>query len=192
MMNRDDKKQDERDDDDISLESEEEGTGPQTIKKLRERLHTCEKEKREYLEGWQRAKADFVNARKEDAKQKEIFVKFAQERLIEELLSVVDSFEMATSNKEAWEKSPENWRKGIEHIHSQLTSVLERNGLKRVHPLGEKFDPSAHESVEVVPAEKEEHHDTIVAVLQNGYTLHGKILRPARVRIAEWNQHAGT
>jgi len=155
------------------------------IKKLKEKLKTCQKERQEYLDGWQRAKADFVNARKEEEKTRGEFVKFVKIDLLIQLLSVVDSFESAFSNK-TWEKIDKGWRAGVEHIHSQLLGILKENGLVQVNPSGEAFDPTLHESVELVATTKKEESGKIIEVVQKGYTLNGKIIRPARVKVGEY------
>ena len=74
----------------------------EVIKKLREKLKTTQKERDEYLAGWQRAKADLINARQRDETDKKEFVKFANERLVDGLIPVLDSFELAFNNKESW------------------------------------------------------------------------------------------
>src|SRR3989338_4076705 len=85
------------------------------VKKLREKLKICEQERQEYLSGWQRAKADLINARKRDEEGMRELAKFANEGLIVELIPVLDSFEMAMKNKEAWDKVEKNWRVGVEY-----------------------------------------------------------------------------
>jgi molecular chaperone GrpE (heat shock protein) len=98
---------------DIVFEDDEEANiSPHTLKKLRERLKKCEIEKQEYLVGWQRSKADFVNARRKDTEEREVFAKIAGERVILELLPVVDSFEMAFARRAEWEAVPPEWRAG--------------------------------------------------------------------------------
>ena len=87
------------DDLDESVVADESAT--ETIKKLREKLKTTEKERMEYLTGWQRAKADLINARKRDEEDRKEFIKFANERLIEGIIPVLESFEMAMGNKES-------------------------------------------------------------------------------------------
>ena len=161
----------------------EEYAGDQ-IKKLQDELKACKAERQEYLEGWQRAKADFVNVKRENDEHKKEYVKYAEEDLVQELFPVIDSFEMAFANKEAWEKVDKNWRMGVEYIHSQLMSVFEKRGLKEMNPIGEMFDPQMHISVEsVVTTNKDDNHK-ILGVMQKGYTLHGKVIRPARVKVA--------
>src|SRR3989344_2951801 len=83
-----------------------------------------EAEKQEYLTGWQRAKADLVNARKRDEEERKEFIRFVNGQLIEDLIPVLASFDMATENKEAWEKADKNWRTGVEYIHAQLVKIL--------------------------------------------------------------------
>lgn len=158
------------------------------IKKLKEKLRACESQKQEYLDGWQRSKADFINLRKRDEEDKKEFIKFANERLVEELIPVLDSFQMAFGNKEAWEKADKNWRMGVEYIHSQLISTLERHGIKEINPLGEKFDITRDEAVDYVPTDKESDDQKVLSVTQKGYTLHGKSIRPAKVIVGEFKK----
>lgn len=158
------------------------------IKKLRDQLKECQKEKQEYLDGWQRARADLQNLKKDQIGEREKITKFAQEDLLYELLSVTDSFTMAFANKEAWEKVDTNWRTGVEYIYAQLKGVLERNGITEIEPLGEKFDPSEHTSIEAISTDDAGKDETVVEVVQNGYRLNGKVIRPARVRVAQYKK----
>jgi len=180
--------------DDIVIEegSDEEGnsfsSGPQALKKLRDKHKASEAKATEYLNDLQRLKAEFVNLRKRDEEDKKELVKHANEKLILELLPALDSFEMAFANKEAWEKADKNWRMGVEYIHSQLVAAFEKHGLKIVDPLGEKFDPSRDTPVQMVQAENEADEHKIVAVIQKGYALHGKEIRSPKVIVAEYNK----
>jgi molecular chaperone GrpE len=130
--------QDDSDTLDDSVVAEENAV--EAVKKLKEKLKISEKERMEYLTGWQRAKADLVNARKRDEADRQEFMKFANERLIDGLLPVLESFDMAMGNKDAWEKVDKNWRVGVEYIYTQLKKVLADSGLVEVNPLGEKLD----------------------------------------------------
>ena len=180
------KNDDNTDTDDVVFEPEADGDeeAPMAkIKKLRDELKAVKKERDEYLTGWQRAKADFINARKEEERSRAEFVKAANKDLIFDVLSALDSFDMAFSNKEAWEKVDKNWRTGIEYIYSQLLSVLEQNGLKQLAPAGETFDPNFHTSVESVPVEKDEDEHKILEVVQKGYTLNGSLIRSPKVKV---------
>lgn len=160
----------------------------EAVKKLREKLKNSEKERMEYLTGWQRAKADLVNARKRDEADRQEFMKFANERLIDGLLPVLESFDMAIGNKEAWEKVDKNWRVGVEYIYTQLKKVLADSGLVEINPLGEKFDINRDEATEYVPVETEADDHKVVAVLQKGYTLNGRPMRPPKVKVGEFKK----
>ena len=166
-----------------------EESAAETIKKLREKLKAMQKERDEYLAGWQRAKADFVNARKDEEKTMAQFVKFSSERVLRDIIPALDSFHSAFGNKENWEKVDLNWRMGVQYIYSQLLSAMEKNGVILVEPrVGELFDAKKHESVATIPVSDPEQNHTIVEVVQKGYALHGKILQPAKVKLAEYKE----
>lgn len=156
------------------------------VKKLKEKLKKVEAEKTEYLTGWQRAKADLVNARKRDEADRQEFMKFANERLIEGLIPVLESFDMAMSNKESWEKVDKNWRVGVEYIYSQLKKVLADSGLEEVDPIGQKFDVNRDEASEYIKINNKDEDHKILAVVQKGYNLNGKSLRPPKVKVGEF------
>ena len=162
------------------------GSDPEEIiKKLKEKLKQANKEKQEYLNGWQRTKAEFVNAKKRLEDDLKEYKKFAEQNLIEELLPVMQSFDMAMSNKEAWEKVEKNWRIGVEYIFNQLKNTLEKSGLKEINPLGEIFNPERDEAIEHIKTEDESKKGKIIEVVQKGYSLNEKIIRPSKVKIAE-------
>src|SRR3989338_6701204 len=91
-----------------------------TLKKLRADLKQAKKEKEEYLTGWQKERADFANYKKDEETRKAVFSEAMRERILTRFLSVIDSFNMAFSHKEACEKVEKNWRMGVEHIYSDL------------------------------------------------------------------------
>lgn len=169
--------------DDVVFEAEGE-TVADTLKKLREKLKACQKEKEEYLAGWQRAKADYANAQKEGEKARAEFALFAKREALMEFVTVADSFDMAFANREAWEKVDKNWRVGVEYIYSQLLAIFEQNGLKQLNPIGEMFDPKLHASVRSVAAEKPEDDHKIVTVIQKGYTMNDAVVRSPKVEVA--------
>jgi len=167
--------------DDIVFDSEESDGAKE--KKLREKLTACLKEKQEYLEGWQRTKADFVNARKEEEEKRKGLKDFANEGLLQDLIPVLDSFDMAFANKEAWGAVDETWRKGIEYIHSQFHTILDNYGVIIINPEGEKFDHEKHNALELIDTDDESKDDMIESVLQNGYQLKDRVIRPANVKV---------
>lgn len=169
--------------DDLQFEGEEDlENSALALKKLREKLKACEKEKKEYLDGWQRMRADFANVKKDEETRRGEMIKFAAEGLVEDLIPVLDSYAMAFSNKEAWEKVDANWRKGVEYIYAQMYSVLESRGLTEIGKVGEKVDPRIHIAIEETPALSEKDIDTVSEVVQKGYRLHSKVIRPAKVK----------
>jgi molecular chaperone GrpE len=165
----------------------EESAG-ETIKKLREKLKKAQAEAQEHLTGWQRAKADFVNAKKRSDEELKEYRKFANEGLIEELLPVLESFQMAMGNKEAWEKADKNWRMGVEYIYSQLLGVLKGAGLEEIDPSGKDFDPLRDEAVSNEPVADKAQHGKVLRVIQRGYTLSGKPMRAPKVVVGEWKE----
>lgn len=159
-----------------------------TLKKFRADLKQLKKEKEEYLTGWQKERADFVNYRKQEDERRANFSESVRERILTRFLTVVDSFNMAFANREAWEKVDENWRKGVEYIYSQMNTIFEEYGVKPVGEEGEVFDPNIHQSVEMVETDKKEQDHKVAKVIQKGYKLGERIMRPARVDVYEYKE----
>jgi molecular chaperone GrpE len=158
------------------------------VKKLREENKTLRKEKEEYLTGWQRAKADYVNLQKDsDAKYKELRT-MVTGNMVEDLLPVLDSFNMAMGNKDAWEKVDANWRNGVEYIHQQFLRVLADNNVTALDQVDVMFDPMLHESIETIPTDDESKDHKIAQVVQTGYKIGDKVIRPARVKVWEFKK----
>jgi molecular chaperone GrpE len=175
----------------VYVESTEDGDELPTkdaIKKLREDLKICRKEKEEYLTGWQRAKADYINLQKESEQIRSNTSIFTKERIINDFLPAIDSFDMAFENKEAWEKVDKNWRMGVEYIHLQFIKVLSDLGIDKIETIGILFDPNIHNSVEIVETDDESKDHTIEKIVQVGYKMGERIIRPASVRIYEYKK----
>jgi molecular chaperone GrpE len=159
-----------------------------TLKKLRADLKQVKKEREEYLTGWQKERADFVNYKKQEEDRKTMFSESMRERILTRFLSVIDSFNMAFANKEAWEKVDENWRKGIEYIYSQMNNIFEEYGVKPIGVEGESFDPNFHQSIEMMETKEKEKDHKISQVVQQGYQLGERVLRPAKVNVYEFKE----
>jgi molecular chaperone GrpE len=157
-----------------------------TLKKLRADLRECKKEKEEYLTGWQKERADFINYKKQEDERKSNFSEAMRERILMRFLTVLDSFDMAFANKETWEKVDESWRKGVEYIHSQINAIFEEFGVKPIGAVGENFDPSIHQSIEMIQTDKKESDHKVAEVIQRGYKLGERVIRPARVNVFEF------
>ena len=178
----------ENDEDIVEFEFNEDGEEDlkKTLKKLRADLKQVKKEKEEYLTGWQKERADFANYKKDEETRKAVFSEAVRERILTRFLSVVDSFNMAMANKEVWVKVDTNWRVGVEHIYSDLLKIFEEYGVKSVGEAGESFDPNIHQSIDMVATDKKELDHKVAQVIQRGYKLGERIMRPARVNVYEF------
>lgn len=154
--------------------------------RLKEKLEQCERERKEYLDGWKRARADFINYKKEEKKRMEDFLKFAATDLIVDMLSVVDSFERAEAGLSEQEKRKEEV-KGLLKIGEQINDFLEKEGVEEVKVEGQRFDPGVAEAVEEVESEKEP--GTVVEVVRKGYRLHNRLIRAAKVKVSKEPDH---
>ncbi len=172
---------------DIVMEDEAE-TPEILVKKLKEKIKILEQEKQENMNGWQRERADFVNYKKRAENEKLEVIKYGNENLISELIPVLDSFEMAFANKEAWEKVDKNWRVGVEYIHTQLIKTLEENGLKEMNPVGEKFDPKFHVAEAHTETADEKQDGIILSVKKKGYILNDRVVLAPQVTVAEYKK----
>ncbi len=143
-------------------------------------LQKCEAQRDEYLAGWQRAKADFINYKKEEMVRLEEFARYQNADLVMELVRVLDSFDLGIA---ALEKKG-GVDRGVYMIRAQLEDLLKQRGLQRivVKP-GDKFDPAIAETVAEV--ESDVPAGNVVEEIEAGYKLYDKILRPARVKISK-------
>jgi len=148
--------------------------------------HELEKERRlatEYKEHLQRLAADFENYRKRVEKEKEDFVKFSKEDLVYEFLPILDNFEMAIHHVKNTTE-PKKIIEGIELVERQFHNILKKEGLQVIETKGKKFDPHIHEAI--MHEETNKHPEgLIIEELRKGYTLGGKVIRPAQVKVTK-------
>ena len=149
--------------------------------KLEERLAEVERERDEYLNDLKRIAADFENYRKRVARDQEGLVARAHERLVKELLPVLDDLERALVAADEHEEA--KLEEGVRLVHRSLLGLVERHGLSEIETEG-AFDPHVHEALLTQPADSAE-EGSVLQVLQKGYRLGDKVLRPARVIVAE-------
>ena len=128
-----------------------------------------------------RLAADFDNYKKRAAREREEYVRLANERLVKELLPILDDLERALAAAEQHEEA--QLEEGVRLVHRSLASLLERNGLTQIETEG-KFDPHVHEALLSQPAEEKESGD-VLDVIQKGYRIGDRVVRPARVIVAE-------
>ena len=145
-----------------------------------DKLTKYKRECGEYLDGWKRAKADLINYKKEETKRFEGISRFSQEILIRDLINVLDSFDLALSALEKEGKA----EKGVYLIRTQMEDILRGSGLERIIvSIGQPFDPALQEAIVAVESDKSS--DTVVEEIERGYLLRGKLIRPARVKVAK-------
>ncbi|MDP8314737.1 MAG: nucleotide exchange factor GrpE [Candidatus Celaenobacter antarcticus] len=172
------KKKDIETENDINNEFEQE-----KIKMLEEEIEKLQEEANSYKDRWLRAAAEFENFRRRNEKDRIDWIKNANKDLILDLINVYEHLEMAMKSADS-DQVPDNFRKGIVMIHDQLKDLLKKYGLKRIHAVGEEFDPQYHQAIICTP--KEGFDDNIIFdCIQSGYILNDKVLRPARVAVAK-------
>jgi molecular chaperone GrpE len=147
------------------------------ISTLADELETARRERDEYLDSMRRMKAELENSRKRQERERTRLVQLASERLMRELLPVLDNLERALEVEG-------DIREGVEATREQLLAVLGQEGLAPVASDGESFDPAVHEAVMGQPSEEHE-EDTVIMTLERGYVLNGKPIRPAKVVVAK-------
>lgn len=158
----------------------------EAIKKLKDKLKVCLRERGEYLDGWQRANADLVNARKAFDAERIKIQSYASEEVILEIIPVIDTFEIAFAQKQSWEAIEENWRLGVEYIYNQLVKILGNHNVIQLNPVDEVFNPAFHTAIETISTDDKDKDQHVVEVIMRGYKMHDKIIRPAQVKTARY------
>jgi len=142
-------------------------------------LASLQRERDDLLDTTRRLQADFENYRKRVLREQTALVERATERLLEQLLPVLDSFELAVRNLDDSDVD-EKVRKGIDLVYAELVAVMERAGLQRIEANDAPFDPNEHEAVLQDDGDGEPH---VEDVLRTGWKLKGRVLRPAMVKV---------
>src|SRR5581483_5076141 len=140
-------------------------------------LDALTRERDDLRELAQRVQADFENYRKRALREQTAVIERASAGVVEQLLPVVDNFELALANIG---DADEKVRKGVELVYAELLGVLEKSGLERIDAMGKPFDPNEHEAVAQEDGDGE---PVVFDILRNGYRLKGRVLRPATVRV---------
>ncbi len=147
---------------------------------LEEKLAAAERQRDEYLAGWQRAKADFMNYKKEEMARLQEIAKYGTIDLMENLIAVLDNFDLGIAAME--KQGPVE--KGVYMIKSQLEDILKKRGLTKIEVKpGDHFDPMVAEAI--AEAESDYEVGSVVEQIEPGYRLGDKIIRPARVKISK-------
>lgn len=174
-LNFDDEQQNNQDQENVQIKELME-----KIDKLTNDLEKCQNEKQEYLDGWQRSRAEFINYQKREQERIIQICNYANESLISELLLVLDSLELAISNSKNGE-----FLKTLNLLKSQFENILKKNGVELIKTkTKDRFNPEIHEAIETEKNENFE-DNTIIEIISKGYKLNGKIIRPVRVKVAK-------
>jgi molecular chaperone GrpE len=169
-------------DQDLELEAEEELTA-EKFKKLRAKLKESESEKMSALEEMGRIRADFLNSKRRLEEQFKTDRERIIERVVEDFIPLIDSFETALAQKGGSEGG--QWADGVKAMHGQFLSILKSYNITEIETEGKQFNPHEHDAVTARKGENGEATDTVLQVLQKGYKRGDTIIRPAKVVIAE-------
>lgn len=151
------------------------------MKKEEEKTEDLQKKNEEYLNGWKRERADFLNYKKDEMERISALMKYANAEIVIRLLPILDNFFTAEKNISEEAKKDKNVL-GLLQIHQQMKDFLKSQGIEEIETVGKKFDPNFQEVVEEVEA-KDKEQGIVVEETQKGYTMQGKVIRPAKVKI---------
>ena len=156
---------------------------PADLQKIQLDLEHLQKLNQEYLDGWKRAKADYINFKRDAEKEKTEIVQFANAGLLLELFPIVDNFQTALKHVPE-DKKKENWVQGFSHIERQFLDLLKNMGVEPIKTLGEKFNPEFHDAA---GKEKKDGVEpgVVLEEVRAGYTIQGKVIRHAKVKVSE-------
>ncbi|MBK9160513.1 MAG: nucleotide exchange factor GrpE [Nitrosomonadales bacterium] len=152
----------------------------ETIPSLEEMLQAAERKAQEHYDAWMYAKAEGENIRRRAAEDVSKAQKFAVERFSGEMLSVMDSLQAGLAVET---ENVESFKSGMELTLKQLSSVFEKFNIVEVNPVGEKLDPNRHQAIGMLDSDQPA--NTVVSVMQKGYTLNDRVLRPAMVMVSK-------
>jgi len=167
------------------------GKNKPNIGGFEKQLEECQKKKDEYLAGWQRERADFLNYKKEEIERIGEILKYAGEGLILKILPILDNFDLIarqnflSENLSGQEKERiDKIIQGFVQIKIQFQDFLKNLGVEEIKSVGDKFDPNFQEVIEEIKT-KDKESGIVIEEIQKGYKLHGKVLRPAKVKIVK-------
>ncbi|MCF7857947.1 MAG: nucleotide exchange factor GrpE [Candidatus Cloacimonetes bacterium] len=161
-------------------ETESKNEKKEKVITLEEKYEKLQTENAALKDKWIRNAAEFENFRRRSSTEKSAWIKNATERIVLELCDVLDNFERALHPEV--EKNRESYEKGIDLIFQQLDGVLKKEGVEKIDAIGKEFDPQLHEALAHIPSDLKE--NKVAAVIQNGYKMNSKVIRPARVAVS--------
>jgi molecular chaperone GrpE len=152
------------------------------IETLKSELAAWQDKANEYLDGWQRARAEFANYKKRLEREQSLANQNASANVIRRFLEVIDDLELALKNRPQ-EGDGAGWAAGVELIYRKLCAILEAEGVSAIEAEGQSFDPTLHEAITHEPHPELE-SGMVIEVIKQGYRLGERVLRPAQVRVA--------
>jgi len=147
-----------------------------------DKKHKKESKEQEYLENWKRERASFLNYKKEEGERIDKVIKFVNQALILEILNILDNIYIA-EEKLPKDLEKNEWVKGILNIKNQILEFLRNQRVEQIDCLKKEFDPNFHEAVEMI--ESNSKSGIIIKEIKKGYILNGRVIRPAKVKIAK-------
>ncbi|MCF7816031.1 MAG: nucleotide exchange factor GrpE [Candidatus Pacebacteria bacterium] len=165
---------------DIDVETEDESLKDK-LRILREKLAKTEEQKKQCQDDLQRTRADFLNSKRRLEEQLARDKERATDKILFDLLALIDSFDTAMIDTKLWESIDEKWRTGVEAIHTKLLSILKSNSVEQFDPTGFTFNPEEHEAVGSTPITNNADEEKIITVLQKGFKRNDTVIRPAKV-----------
>jgi molecular chaperone GrpE len=150
-----------------------------TAKKLEE----CRKEREDYLSGWKRARADFLNYKKGEEERIAQAIDYKFRELLLKMLSVLDELDKAEEHIPD-DLKDNNWVAGVSQIKKKIEATMAQEGVERMTVLGKEFNPNFHEALEMT-IDKDNKSGIIIEVVRDGYLFKGDVLRPARVKVVK-------
>lgn len=161
-------------------QTEQSAAQPEAMPSMEEMLKAAELKAQEHYDAWMYAKAEGENIRRRAAEDVSKAQKFAVERFSGEMLAVMDSLQAGLAVQT---ENIESFKSGMELTLKQLSSVFEKFNIKEINPVGEKLDPHKHQAIGMLESEQEP--NTVVSVMQKGYSLNDRVMRPALVMVAK-------
>lgn len=176
--------------DDVEFMPDEENSGGNSLSgesklaKQKDKLDALKAEKEEYLLNWQKERAEFMNYKRDEESRLKRARDLGFEKGIGGAIKMLDTFDMAMTNQDAWNNVDANWRMGVEYIYQQGVQFLEDAGIQIINPkIGESVDPSIHDAVESTDTNNSELDHTVAKVVQKGYRTKDSVIRPAKVAV---------
>lgn len=167
------------------VEGQDEDVQEQTPEeKLQTQLEAAQKETEELKDKYLRLSAEFDNYRKRTLKEKAELIKNGGEKAITSILPILDDLERALQNMEKWD-DVKAMHEGIDLIYQKFLKGLSQQGLEKMEPIGENFDTDYHEAVALIPASEESQKGKVLDCVQTGYKLNDKVIRHAKVVVAQ-------